>query len=152
MKKSIAALLIAGQFLIAAQPAFAADFAGTGEQQRTGAFAGFRLRMPLDGPQQRQVRAGFALAPTLSTRESDGEVRTRFGEGVEYGFRGNRAATLSIAGQDLRGRRFGAAQDDDHNDTLPRIGLAVLGVGLLLGLAYWGFTEAVDCDRGDDCS
>lgn len=151
MKKLTIAALLAGQVLAAAQPAMAADFAEAREQ-RAGAFAGLRLRMPLDGPQRRHVRAGFALAPTLGIREMNGETRTRIGEGLEFGYRTNRPLSFSIAGQDLDRRRFGAAQDDEGNDTLPRIGLAVLVVGALVGLTYWGFSEMLDCDDGDDCS
>jgi len=170
MKTSIAALIIA-QSLAAAPPAFAADFAAV-QEQRAGAFGGFRLRMPLGGEvRARQVRAGFALAPTLSSRtgdseirtrigeglefgfrSGDSEIRTRIGEGLEFGFRSGRPLSFSLAGQDLNRRRLGAAPGDGGNDAVPRVALAVAGVVLTLGLLYWGFTEAIDCDAEEECS
>lgn len=150
MKKLTIAALLAGQALTAAQPAFAAEYTAAPEQ-KAGAFAGFRLRLPLDGPQRRQVRAGLAIAPTLAVRGGGGEIRTRIGEGLEYGYRTNRPLSFSIAGADLNGRRLGAAQGEESSNALPRIGLAVLAVGATLGLLYWGVSEALDCDPGDEC-
>jgi len=115
MKKLTIAALLAGQVLTAAGPAFGADFAEA-RDQRAGAFAGFRVRMPLDGPQRRQLRAGLAVAPTLSTRDMRGDSRTRIGEGLEFGYRSRRPLSFSVAGRDLPGVRLGAQQaDDDHH-------------------------------------
>lgn len=132
MRKLAVAALLSAQLLPAAQPAFAADFATT-QEQRVGTFAGFRLRIPLDGnPRERQIRAGLAFAPTLQSRAMDGETRSRIGEGLEFGYRTNRPLSFSIAGQDLSGRRFGAAQDnDDHHRGFPW-GTAALVVGGIL--------------------
>ena len=151
MRKMTIAALLAAQILGAAQPAFAADFA-SGQEQRVGGFAGFRLRIALDGPERRQVRAGLALAPTLGIRDFRGATRSRIGEGVEFGYRSGRPLALSIAGRELNGRRLGAAQDEEHHDTVPRVALAVAGVALTLGLLYWGFSEAIDCDPEEECS
>lgn len=113
MKRSIVAALIAGQILAAAQPAMAADFTSA-QEQRAGAFAGLRLRMPLDGARHRQIRAGFALAPTLGTRGINGESRLRIGEGLELGITGRQPVRLLFAGQDVR--RLGAAQGAEGQD------------------------------------
>jgi hypothetical protein len=145
MKKLTIAILLAGQMLGAAQPAFAADFADA-QAQRAGAFAGVRLRLPLDGPQRHQVRAGLALAPTLETRRMNGETRTRIGEGLEFGYRASRPLSFSLAGQDLSGRRFGAAQgnDDGHHDhTVRTVLLVVGGVIVVAGIATFVVFESI---------
>src|SRR5207253_10274814 len=111
MKKLTIAALVAAQLLPAAQPAFAADFAAT-QDQRAGVFAGFRLRMPLDGaPRQRQVRAGLAVAPTMHSLGQNGALRFRIGEGMEFGYRSNRPLSFSVAGQDLGRFRLNATED-----------------------------------------
>ena len=110
------AALVTGQMLTSATPALAADLASSQEVQG-GAFGGIRLRVPLGGtPRDDRVRAGFALAPTLSSRAQDGAVRTRIGEGLEFGYRGGRPVSFSIAGRDLQPRRLGAAQDNGGGD------------------------------------
>ncbi|HYI88723.1 MAG TPA: hypothetical protein VEY05_02355 [Beijerinckiaceae bacterium] len=152
MKKLVASALVAGQLVGLAPPAMAADFASL-QEQRAGAFAGLRLRVPLGGnPRTQVIRAGLAIAPTLSSRAGDGETRSRIGEGLEFGFRSGRPLSFSLAGQDLNRRRLGAAPDDGGNDTVPRVALAVAGVALTLGLLYWGFSEAIDCDAEEECS
>lgn len=150
MTKPIIAALVAGQLMSAAQPALAADLAATGEQ-RAGAFAGLRLSVPLDGAaRERPVRLGLALAPTLRSRNGEGEIRTRIGEGMEFGYRSNRPLSFSLAGRDLS--RLGAAQGDDSGGGVPTWALIVGGVAVTLGLAYWGFSEAIDCDAEEECS
>jgi hypothetical protein len=124
MKRSIVAALIAGQVLAAAQPAMAADFTSA-QEQRAGAFAGLRLRMPLDGARHRQIRAGFALAPTLGTRGINGDSRLRIGEGLELGITGRQPVRLLFAGQDVR--RLGAAQGAEGQEGERRGGPSTLG-------------------------
>jgi hypothetical protein len=115
MKKLMIAALVAGQVLTSATPALAADLTGSQEVQG-GAFGGLRLRVPLGGrPGEHRVRAGFALAPTVSSRARDGAVRTRIAEGLEFGYRSGHPLSFSIAGRDLQPRRLGAAQDNDDN-------------------------------------
>ncbi len=138
MKKPTIAVLLAGQVLAAAQPALAADFTSA-QEQRAGAFAGFRLRMPFDGPQRRQVRAGFALAPTLGTRGMNGESRLRIGEGLEFGVRGRKPLQLSIAGRDVR--RLGA-QDANRRGGIPT-GAWIAGGIVLVAIAGVTFVAIV---------
>ncbi len=95
MKKLTMAALLAGQIAGAAPPALAADFAEA-RDQRAGAFAGFRLRLPLDGAERRQVRAGLTLAPALHSRTASGRSVMRIGEGLEFGYRANRPLSVSL--------------------------------------------------------
>lgn len=150
MKKLTITALLAGQIAAAAQPAFAADFPSA-QEQRAGAFAGFALRMPLDGPQRRQIRAGLRLAPMLETRGTRGETRLRIGEGLEFGTRAGRPLSFSLAGQDLRGRRFGAAQaNDDDNDGLSTGEILLIAGGVIVVTA--GVVAVVLIDAIDDNS
>jgi hypothetical protein len=129
MKKLMIAALVAGQLLTAAQPAFAAELVDSHGQQ-IGAFAGARLRVPLNGnARQRQIRAGFTLAPTMRTLAADGHSRLRFGEGLELGITGRQPVRLLLAGQDVR--RLGAAQDNDDRRGGPStLGWIAIGVGV----------------------
>ena len=100
MKKLMITALLGGQLLIVAQPALAADFAAT-QPERVGAFGGLRVRVPLGGdPQQRQVRAGLTVAPTLQGANMQGERAMRIGEGVELGFAA--AAFVAVRRRDGR--------------------------------------------------
>jgi hypothetical protein len=150
MKKLTIAVLLAGQVPAAAQPAMAADFA-LAQEQRAGAFAGLRLRMPLDGPQRRQVRAGFALAPTFGTRGMNGESRLRIGEGLELGITGRQPVRLLLAGQDVR--RLGAAQrgegqENDRGGGPSTLGWIAIGVGAAVVIVVGA---AALCASDHDC-
>ncbi len=146
MKKLTIAALLAAQMITAAQPAFAADFATTQDQQ-AGVFAGLRLRVPLDGaPRERQIRAGLALAPTLHSRSQNGAVRLRIGEGMEFGYRSNRPLSFSLAGQDLGGFRLGAAEEGRRRGlSTGKILLIVGGVVIVsLAVATLVFVDALN--------
>ncbi len=152
------ALLLVGQTLAAAQPAFAAGLAGARTQQM-GAFAGFRVRVALDrNARQRPVQAGLAIAPALHSRRPDGETRTRLGDGFELGFTAERRLTLSLAGTPVN--RLGAAQEDGETEEKgsgpSTLGWIAIGVGTLVVVGatagYLWLEDALDCDPGDDCS
>ena len=146
MRKLIIAAFLAGQVLTVSQPALAADLAEA-EQPRMGAFGGLRVRVPLGGdPQQRQVRAGLTVAPTLHGANMTGERPLRIGEGVELGFRGERPLSLTVAGMDAGSRRLGADQDDDdgEDDGVPTWAWVAGGVVVVLGLGLFAFTEAMN--------
>src|ERR1043165_1633260 len=97
MKKLTIAALLAAQ-LTAAQPALAAELV-TQEAPQMGAFAAARLRVPLGGErEQRRLRAGLTLAPTMHVRDSAGSERLRFGEGLELGITGREPVRLSFGG------------------------------------------------------
>lgn len=129
MKRLTIAALIAAQIL-AAQPAFAAGLAAA-EEQRAGAFGGFRLRVPLDAVRgDRRVRAGLAIAPALRGRTADGETRLLIGEGLELDFAG-RAPRLLVAGLDVR--RVAAQGDENEEEDgggPSTLGWIAIGVGV----------------------
>jgi hypothetical protein len=159
MKRLTITALLGGQLLAAAQPAMAANLAQT-QPQRMGAFAGFSLRLPLDGARRQPIRAGLALAPTMSSPGADGAVRTRIGEGLEFGVTGRQPLRLTLAGQDVR--RLGAAQDNgqeqdgEEQGGPSTLGWVAIGAGALILVTatagYFVFEEMMDCDPGDDCS
>jgi hypothetical protein len=149
MKRLTIGAFVAAQLLGAAQPAFAADFADSREI-RGGAFGGLQLRIPLGGPpRQHRVRAGLTLAPTLQSRAQTGEVRTRIGEGLEFGYRSGRPVSFSVAGRDLRSRRLGAAQDnrDDHHHGLSTGEILLIAGGVIVvtaGVVAVVFIDAIN--------
>ena len=151
MKKLTMAALVAGQILASAAPASAADLTNAQEIQG-GAFGGVQLRIPLGGaPRAHRLRAGLTLAPTLRSRAATGEVRTRIGEGLEFGYRAGHPVSFSIAGRDLQPRRLGAAQDDDGNHR--RGGPSTLGwIAIGLGVAVVIVVGAAAlCAADHDC-
>jgi hypothetical protein len=152
MKKLVIAALLAGQVA----PAAAADFSSPRETD-AGAFAGFRLRMPLDGnAQQRRVRAGLTVAPTLRTQDLHGERRMQIGEGLELGVTGGEPVSLSIAGSPVAQLTRDGARPAGRKAGVSTLGWIAIGAGtvLVVGLAagYLWLDDALDCDPGDDCS
>lgn len=101
MRKLLIGALIAGQALSGTAPAFAQAFAPA-QETRTGTFAGLRVRLPFGGASREPLRAGLAFAPAVRTETQDGRVRTRIGEGLEFGLRGSEPMQFSIAGRNLR--------------------------------------------------
>jgi hypothetical protein len=147
MKRLTIAGLLSAQ-LATAQPAFAAELAEARTQQ-TGGFAGFRMRVPLDGAaDERRLRAGLTLAPTLHSRTAAGESQLRFGEGIELGIAGRQPLRLTLAGQDLG--RLGAQegeQDEDRGGP-STLGWIAIGVGTLAVIVVGA---AALCLADDDC-
>ena len=151
MKKLTMAALVAGQLSIAAQPALAADLTENRSQQM-GAFAGFRMRVPLDGhSRQRQVRAGLAVAPSMHSRAMNGPSRLAIGEGLELGIAGHRPVRLMLAGQDIR--RLGAAQDSEGEESEEHHGPSTLGwIAIGVGATAVILVGAVAlCMEDSDC-
>jgi hypothetical protein len=147
MKKLTIAALLAAQLTVTAQPALAAELV-TQEAPQMGAFAGARLRLPLGcDVRQRQLRAGFTLAPTVHSRAANGETRLRFGEGLELGITGRQPLRLSLAGQDVR--RLGAAEDDNDRHRGPStLGWIAIGVGVAAVIVIGA---AALCASDHDC-
>lgn len=153
MKKMMMASLLAAQVMVAAEPAAAAkiDDLAVSARHGTGAFAGFRLRVALDGgPREERVRAGLALAPTVHRPTSQGARSLAIGEGLELGYRTDRPLSLSLAGRDLDRRSLKASGDDDGG--VPTWALVAGGIAASLGVAYLVFMEAIDCDADEECS
>ena len=129
MKKLMIMALLGGQLMTVAQPAFAAELTENRTQQM-GAFAGLRLRVPLDGNlQQRQVRAGLAVAPLMHSRAMNGETRLRIGEGVELGITGREPVRLSLAGTPVNRLAQGATGPDGRRMGISTIGWIAIGIG-----------------------
>lgn len=146
MKKLIIAALIAGQMTIAAQPALAAELVATQERQM-GAFAGFRVRMPLGAdPGREGLRAGLALAPTLHSRSDQGAYRMRFGEGLELGISRRQPLTLNFGG--ARIDRLGLAPNGQAPGG-PRANLSTAG-WIAVSVGVLGATSIVLFVLADD--
>ncbi len=143
MKKLMIAALVAAQAVTAVQPAIAAQAAAISDV-RPGAFAGVRVRVPLDGTVgDRQVRAGLTVAPTLHSRTADGAVRTRIGEGLELGISPSGPAAVTLAG--TRIDRLGAPDGRRANlSTWEWVGIAVGTLVTLTILAAVAFDEISD--------
>ena len=128
MKKLLIAALLSSQ-IVGAVPAMAQGFAPVRETG-AGTFGGIRVRVPFGGPRE-PVRAGLAIAPTVRTDYQDGHVRTRIGEGLEFGYRTGRRVSFSLAGRDLSSFRLNAAEGNDGHHGFPW-GTAALVVGGIL--------------------
>ncbi|MDQ4086483.1 MAG: hypothetical protein M3177_00480 [Pseudomonadota bacterium] len=152
MKKLLIAALLAGQVA----PAAAAGFSPSRETD-AGAFAGFRLRVPLDGnAQQRRVRAGLTVAPTLRTLDLHGERRMQIGEGLELGVTGPQPVTLSLAGRPVSQLARGGEGPEGRKAGVSTLGWVAIGVGavIVVGLAagYLWLDDAIDCDDDEECN
>lgn len=146
MKRLMIAALLAGQMLGAAPPALAAELTD-GRGQEMGAFGGVRLRVPLDGrAEQRQVRAGLAVAPTLRSRSASGETRTRIGEGLELGLNGDDRVRLSLAGTPVARIAHGPAGPDGRRVGISPIGWVAIGIGVAAVAAATWFVIAINDD------
>ena len=139
MKRLTMMALVAAQLTMAAQPAIAAELTETRTQQM-GAFAGFRLRVPLDGNAgERQIRAGLAVAPAMHSRTLDGETRLRIGEGVELGVAERQKLRLSVAGTPVSQLTQGPVGPDGQRLGVSNVGWIAIGAGIViagLGLAW----------------
>ena len=128
MKKLTIAALLAAQ-LTAAQPALAAELV-TQEAPQMGAFAGARLRVPLGGErEQRRLRAGLTLAPTMHVRDSAGSERLRFGEGLELGITGREPVRLSFGGTPVNRLGQRGTGPDGQRLGISTLGWIAIGVG-----------------------
>jgi hypothetical protein len=138
MKRLMMTALVAGQIVLAAQPATAADFGDErgAVAQRQGAFAGARLRVPLAGAKGQKPRAGLAIAPIAQGRQADGSVRTRFGEGLELGFAGRDKPILAYGGQPVARLAQGPVGTDGRRANVSTgKGLLIVGGIVVVALA-----------------
>jgi len=131
MKNYLLAGLVAAHSLVAAQPAAAAGFEEMTTAQ-SGTFTGARIRLSLGGRQHdRKFRAGLTIAPTLRNQAISGETRTRFGEGLELGFAGERPLTLSLGGRPVsRLLPGGRKSEDEQRLGISTGGYVAIGVGV----------------------
>lgn len=145
MRKLLIGALVAGQVLSGSAPAIAQGFTAAQETQ-VGAFAGFRVRLSFGGANREPLRAGLAFAPAVRTETADGRVRTRIGEGFEFGLRGREPAQFSIAGRNLR--QLAAAQGNDRRGGIPT-GAWIAG-GLVLATVAVVVAAALVLESADD--
>jgi hypothetical protein len=152
MKKLLVAALVSGQIPGTAAPAFAQHYAPVRETD-AGAFGGVRVRIPFGGSAREPARAGIAFAPTTRTDYQDGRIRTRFGEGLEFGYRTGRPLALSVAGRDLSSFRLNAAQGEQEQQRRRRGGPSTLGwIAIGVGVSLVIFVSAVAiCASDSDC-
>lgn len=156
MKKLVIAALLAGQLTTAARPALAADLTEARGQQ-AGAFAGLRLRVPFGGnAEDRRLRAGFALAPTLHRETAGGETQLHIGEGLEFGVVGREPVQFSIAGTPVSRLAQGGTGPNGERLGVSTLGWVAIGVGAFLvvaaGATYLVAEDILDCDDGEDCT
>lgn len=162
MKKLTIAAVLAGQILAVSPPAAAAplDDRVSVTDQRRGAFAGARLRIPFGGEQSGRPRAGLALTSVGHSQSADGRVRTQFADGIELALSPERPLTLSVGGAPLADR-LAAVQGNERRprdlEQERRTGRAVLkgaAVVAIVGVAVVGglfLFVTVACD-GNRCS
>ncbi len=131
MRQYLAAALVTAQIATAAQPAMAADLGERGTvAQRQGAFAGARLRIPLNGSRAGKAQAGLTVAPIVQGRQADGSIRTRFGEGVELRLTGETGPQMAFGGRSLAQLTEGRTGPDGRKLGVSTIGWIAIGVGV----------------------
>jgi hypothetical protein len=146
--------LVAAQVAMAAPPAGAAELIGDGSHaaQQRGAFAGARFHLPLGSGQAAKPRLGLALAPLQQSRQLEGGTLTRFGEGVELGFRGDDKLRLSFGGRPVSQLVAGGGAPGGRKLGVSTTGWVAIGVGTVLVagtiLVAWGLHEARTCPGG----
>ncbi|MET1109953.1 MAG: hypothetical protein ABWX67_00355 [Allosphingosinicella sp.] len=148
MKKMLIAALAAGQISSIAAPASAQGYAPARETE-TGTFGGLRLRIPFGGPAREQVRAGLTFAPTTRTDHQDGRVRTRIGEGLEFGINGRGPVQFSLAGTPVNRLTQGRTGPDGQRMGISTLGWIAIGVG---ATAIIVVSAAAICLSDSDCN
>jgi len=150
MRSVMLSLLVAGQLVVAAQPALAAD-PDPGEQSRMGMFGGVQLRLPMGGDARAQ-RPSFALgiAPITRSQRLDGSSRMRIGEGFQLRLRPQEQVELRLAGTRLDRLRFAPNGDAPGGQ---RAGISTLGwIGIGVGAALVIVVAATAiCASDSDC-
>ena len=147
MRKLLISALVAGQILGSAAPAFAQAYSPVRETE-TGTFGGLRVRIPFGGAAREPVRAGLAFAPTTRTDHQDGRVRTRIGEGLEFGMVGRAPLQFSLAGTPVNRLVQGGTGPDGRRLGVSTIGWIAIGVGASLVILV---AATAICASDHDC-
>jgi hypothetical protein len=147
MKKLLIAALVAGQVLATAAPASAQNYSPVRDVE-TGTFSGVRVRVPFGGTAREPVRAGLTFAPTVRAEHLDGRVRTRIGEGLEFGFNGRGPAQFSLAGTPVNRLVQGRAGPGGRRAGISTIGWIAIGVGASLVILV---AATAICASDSDC-
>lgn len=152
MTKSALMTVVAASSLVSAQPLAAATLPDerVSAGQRTGAFAGARVRLALGGSPE--ASAALTLAPMQRAVAGDGAVRMRFGEGLALGVSGEKPVALTLAG--TRVDRLGIAANAKIEPNASRHGISTLGyvaigVGVLVVAAVVLYGA---CGSGEICN
>ena len=148
MKKLLIAALVAGQVAGAASPAFAQGVSPLRDTE-TGTFGGLRLRIPFGGAAREPVRAGLAFAPVTRIGYQDGQVRTRIGEGLEFGIVGRQPLQFSLAGTPVNRLVQGRTGPDGRKLGVSTIGWIAIGVGATLVILV---SATALCMSDSDCN
>jgi hypothetical protein len=147
-KKAAAAAAAA---MLIGQPCLAADDMRNmgGGERRSGAFAGLNLRVPVGKGNPEKPSARMQLTTTHEYRNASGEVlRAYRADGLELGLRRTGAASLRIAGQDLRATKERLAMNGSTKTYLI-VGGVVLVVVVLAAVVAAHSVPAVDFDDED---
>lgn len=147
MKKLLASALLAGQVLGGGASAFAQAYSPVRETE-TGTFGGLRVRIPFGGGAREPIRAGLAFAPTTRTDHQDGRVRTRIGEGLEFGMVGREPLQFSLAGTPVNRLVQGGTGPDGRRLGVSTIGWIAIGVGASLVILV---AATAICASDHDC-
>lgn len=147
MKKHLLATLAAAQIVGAAVPAVAQSYTPL-RDTGTGTFTGVRLRVPFGGPADERVRAGFTFAPTTRAEYQDGRIRSRIGEGLEFGFNGRGPAQFSLAGTPVSQLAQGRTGPDGVRRGISTLGWIAIGVGATVVIVV---AAAAICINDSDC-
>lgn len=128
---------IAAGAALAAQPCFAADdFRDTRVAEvRAGAFAGLRLRLPLDSGADRRPTARLQLTGIRQLRDDRGATRTGFADGIELGARRDGRAALTVSGRNPFESEERLGVGGSTGTTLLIVGGVVLVVFVLASVA-----------------
>lgn len=154
MKNYVLAGLVAAQSLLAANPAVAAPFEEM-TAVRSGTFAGARIRLSLGGQQHdRRFRAGLAISPTMRSQALSGEIRTRFGEGLELGIAGDRSLAFSLGGRPVSRLMPGSRKSEGDKrlsaSTAGKVAIGAGAVALVAGAVILGIVISHADDAPDE--
>ena len=145
MKKPLIAALVASQ--VAAAPVLAQNYAPVRDTE-TGTFAGLRLHLSFGGETREPLRAGLAFAPVARADYQDGRVRTRIGEGLEFGINGRGPVRFSLAGMPVNQLVQGRTGPDGRRMGVSTLGWVAIGVGATVVVL---FAAAAICFSDHDC-
>lgn len=128
------ATLLALPGLVAASPVTAAPLGEGAIDQRIGAAAVLRMRIPLGRATTDHGRLGLAMNLQHRMVTADHELRRVDAEGVELAF-GRAGLALRLAGADIAplDQRLGAGSADERKSPWGTIALVVGGAALLSG-------------------
>ena len=147
MKKLMIAALLAGQLLGTGVPALGQSQASV-RGTEAGTFAGLRVRLSFGGANPEPLRAGLAFAPTQRIDYQDGHVRTRIGEGLEFGMVGRAPLQFSLAGTPVSRLAQGRTGPDGRRMGVSTLGWVAIGV---VATAVIVVSAAAICISDHDC-